>query len=268
MVSRKRSKQKRSQSEFLRGARMGPPSFGRWIITIASKSPKPKCTFFGSHFLEIWETCDQWEFFQTLFSGFDWDICDFVVNHEVFAAKPESVRMCNLTLMLRYKTDRPLNDVAISPLYCSESVGVAWLYQRTCLRFLGHKHSIIIRYKPSTIQLLFFPINITRSIQLLKAKCRCFCHDTNGTNLYGQTCKMHLLMGGGQDAKEPARCFERSNIFLYFSLICFTYRDLELILFNSDIRYCATRCPKKNDTYLGWILSRCPVTSAHFRWFT
>ena len=242
---------------------MGPPSFGRWIITIASKSPKPKCTFSGSH-LEIWETCDQWEFFQTLFSGFDWDICDFVVNHEVFAAQPESVRMCNLTLMLRYKTDRPLNDVAISPLYCSESVGVAWLYQRTCLRFLGHKHSITIRYKPSTIQLLLFPINITRSIQLLKAKCRCFCHDTNGTNLYGQTCKMHLLMGGGQDAKEPARCFERSNIFLLYVLQIGIWNWFYLIL----ILGTAQLDPKKNDTYLGWILSRCPVTSAHFTWFT
>ena len=69
---------------------------------------------------------------------FDWDICDFVVN-----PKPESVRMCNLTFMLRYKTDRPLNDIAISPLYCSESVGVALLTFD-----IYHLEIIIAPYKP------------------------------------------------------------------------------------------------------------------------
>ena len=52
---------------------------------------------------------------------------------------------------------------------------------------------------------------------------------------------MHLLMGGGQDAKEQpdsARCFTCQDFGLILNLI--------LIL-----GYGTARCPNQNDTYLG-----------------
>lgn len=83
------------------------------------------CKCFGS---EIWETGKtSVSFSNDVNSGFDisfdWDICCFCGKPKTWVSKNVQFDVNSL----RYKTDRPLNDIAISPLYCSESVGVALL---------------------------------------------------------------------------------------------------------------------------------------------
>lgn len=112
----------RFSGQFHRGARMGQPSFGRWMITIASKSPKP-ANVWGRKSERLVTSVS---FSNDVNSGFDM----FWLRYLWFCGKPKTWVSKNVQFdvnSLRYKTDRPLNDIAISPLYCSESVGVALL---------------------------------------------------------------------------------------------------------------------------------------------
>lgn len=81
-------------------------------------------------------------------SGFDM----FWLRYLWFCGKPKTWVSKNVQFdvnSLRYKTDRPLNDIAISPLYCSESVGVALLTFD-----IYHLEIIIAPYKPTNRRLL------------------------------------------------------------------------------------------------------------------